>query len=51
MQKEKSEKIARALATSALGFSKIAANTKCMCIFHQPEKPKILSNLSKINHV
>lgn len=43
-------KAVKLLADSALGFSKIAANSKCMCIFHQPAKPDTLSKLAKFDH-
>lgn len=35
------------LASFALFFSAIAANTKCMCIFHQLDKPENLKKLKK----
>ena len=29
------------IANIALTFSKIGANSKCCCIYHQPEKPDL----------
>lgn len=40
-------KSANMLASFALVFSIMAANTKCMCIFHQPNKPESLKDLRK----
>ena len=51
MISEKNQKIvAKMLERTSYTFSKVAANSKCMCIFHQPVKPKELSKLSKFNH-
>lgn len=38
---------ANMLASFALIFSIMAANTKCMCIFHQPKKPESIKSLRK----
>ncbi|MBN2925882.1 MAG: cyclic lactone autoinducer peptide [Eubacterium sp.] len=35
------------LSTFAMTSCKMAANTKCMCIFHQPEKPIRLKKFCK----
>ncbi|WP_378961082.1 cyclic lactone autoinducer peptide [Mediterraneibacter gnavus] len=39
--------IANGLASIALVFSVFAANSKCMCIYHDPEKPEELKKLRK----
>lgn len=39
--------IANGLASIALVFSVFAANSKCMCIYHDPEKPDELKKLRK----
>ena len=38
---------ANLLASFALFFSVMAANTRCMCYFPQPEKPDELNSLRK----
>lgn len=35
------------LSSFAMSSCKMAANTKCMCIFHQPQKPDKLQKLCK----
>lgn len=35
------------MASVAMGFSKMAANSRCVCIYHQPEMPKSLAKLRK----
>lgn len=44
------QKFAKAMAYAAIEFSKVAANSKCMCIFYQPDKPKELMKLSKFRN-
>lgn len=35
------------ITMSALLFSVVAANTRCMCIYHQPEMPQKVKELRK----
>lgn len=35
------------ITMSALLFSVVAANTRCMCIYHQPEMPQKVKDLRK----
>lgn len=35
------------LTMSALLFSIVAANTRCMCIYHQPEMPQKVRDLRR----
>ena len=39
--------IAQGLASLALVFSVFAANSRCMCIYHETEKPVELKKLRK----
>jgi cyclic lactone autoinducer peptide len=39
--------VTRGLASLALIFSVFAANSKCMCIYHEMEKPEELKKLRK----
>lgn len=39
--------IAKGLAAMALIFSVFAANSRCMCIYHEIEKPEKLKKLRK----
>lgn len=39
--------IANGLASLALVFSVFAANSRCMCIYHETEKPEELKKLRK----
>lgn len=39
--------LAKGLASVSMAFSGLAANSKCMCIYHQPEKPDALKKLRK----
>ncbi len=47
MKKAKRNVAVNGLMMFALFFSTVAANTYCMCIFHQPRKPKELERLRK----
>lgn len=35
------------LCEAALKLSEVSANSRCMCIYHQPEKPEALKKLRK----
>ncbi|MCB6950263.1 cyclic lactone autoinducer peptide [bacterium] len=39
--------VAKGLASLALVFSVFAANSRCMCIYHDAEKPEELKKLRK----
>lgn len=39
--------VANGLASLALTFSVLAANSKCMCIYHEIKKPEELKRLRK----
>lgn len=47
LKKTTGKKGADILSAFAMASCKMAANTKCMCIFHQPEKPDKLKTLRK----
>lgn len=47
MKSNNQKGVARTLAKTALSFSKISANSRCMSIFHQPKKPDNLQKLRK----
>ena len=47
MKKRKRNVAVNGLMMFALFFSTVAANIYCMCIFHQPRKPKELERLRK----
>lgn len=38
---KKNSNVANMLASIALVFTVIAANSPCCCIYHQPEKPEM----------
>lgn len=42
---KKDNKIARVLAGAAKGFGKIAANSACCYIYHQPKMPDAVKKL------
>lgn len=41
------KKLASFLASFALLFGVMAANTRCICIYHQPQMPEEIKNLKK----
>ena len=43
--------VAKGLASLALVFSVFAANSRCMCIYHDAEKPEELKKLRKLLHL
>lgn len=45
--KEINSKSANVMANIALGFSKLAANSRCVFIYHQPKMPSSLKKLRK----
>lgn len=40
-------KVGAFITMSALMFSVVAANTRCMCIYHQPEMPQKVKDLRR----
>lgn len=44
---KKENKIAEVLARTAKGFGKIAANSACCYIYHQPKMPDAVKKLKK----
>lgn len=48
MNRVKIKRLANLIASFAMVFSFVAANSRCVCIFHQPVMPDELKKLKKM---
>lgn len=46
----KREQMGKSIAKVSLAFGNLGAKSRCMCIFHQPTKPKELDKLKTYNN-
>lgn len=44
---KKLQKHVKVMADLAMGVSKMAANSRCVCIYHQPKMPEEMRKLRK----
>lgn len=40
----------KAIVKMAFAFSEMSANSKCVCIYHQPKKPEELNSLKRFKN-